>query len=74
MADPVTGLTFTLAQLKVMLDAMKFYQRMTNDLTAQATITSVQATIVANMTAGVPVAGYSSVLAQSATGVTGPSN
>lgn len=74
MADPVTGLSFSLQQLKLMLDAMKAYERMTNDLSASATITSVQATLAANVTAGSPPAGYASVLAQSATGVTGSSN
>lgn len=71
MADPVTGLSFSLQQLKLMLDAMKFYERMTNDLSASALIVSVQATIVANIAATQTLAGYSSVLAQSATGVVG---
>lgn len=57
-----------------MLDAMKAYQRMNNDLTMASTIASVQATIVANMSATVPVAGYASALGNSVGGVTGSAN
>lgn len=70
MADPVS-VSLTLQQLKCLLDSAKFYQRTTNDLTMSATITSLQATLTANVTPGSPPAGYASVLAQSATGVMG---
>lgn len=70
MADPFS-ISISLQQAKCALDAMKFYQRMTNDLTMDVFITSLQAQIVSNNPVGNTISGYSSVLAQSATGVTG---
>lgn len=70
MSDPVS-VSLSLQQVKLLLDSAKFYERMTNDQSAATTITSLQATLVANVNPASPPQGWSSVLAQSATGVVG---
>lgn len=72
MADPFS-LSISLQQAKCALDSMKFYQRMTNDLSMSAFITSLQASLNSNIGTTAPV-GYSSAPAQSAVGVTGSAN
>lgn len=73
MSDPFS-LSISLQQAKCALDAMKAYQRMSNDLTMATFITSLQAQIVSNNTANVTIAGYASAIAQSAVGVAGSNN
>lgn len=70
MADPFS-LSISLQNARLALDALKFYQRMSGDFTASSFITSLQASIVSNNVPVTPIAGYASVMAQSAVGVAG---
>lgn len=70
MADPFS-LSISLQNAKLALDSMKAYQRQSGDFTASAFITSLQASIISNNVPVAPIAGYASVVAQSAVGVAG---
>lgn len=63
MADPVS-ISTSLQNLKCQIQAMQFYQQITNDLTAQTWIASLETTLAANE-GSTPPAGYASALAQS---------
>ena len=63
MSDPVS-ISTTLQNLKCQIQALAFYQQMTNDLTAAAWITSLESTLASNEGA-TPPQGFQSVLADS---------
>lgn len=64
MADPVNVST-SLQNLKCQVQAMAFYQQMTNDTTASAWLATLQTTLTNNEVAGSPPQGYKSALADS---------
>lgn len=63
MADPVS-ISFSLQNLKCVVQCLKAYQQVTDDATNTALIASLSATLTANETATPPV-GMASALAQS---------
>lgn len=63
MADPV-NISTSLQNLKCQIQALTYYQQLTNDLTAQTWIATLESTLASNEGA-TPPAGYASVLGQS---------
>ena len=73
MADPVS-VSISLANMHGVLQTLKAYQRNSGDLTLQSFITSLQATYNSNIATTPTAPGMSSIVAQSADGLTGSGN